>query len=82
MAQIIQHPHAGNPPVVQTRKCGRLPLHITSLQRLRNDRSFAAYMERTRQEEISQTRAALAALEIGKHTLGYHLACLQQGASV
>ena len=50
MAQIIQHPHAGNPPVVQTRKCGRLPLHITSLQRLRNARRFAAYMERTRLE--------------------------------
>lgn len=77
MAQIIQHPHAGSPPVVQTRIRGRLPNYITSLRTLRNARSYAAYSARVLQEQINKKLAAASELENVGQALRYDAAALQ-----
>ena len=77
MAQIIQHPCAGHPPVVQTRTCGRLPKQITSIRTFINERSYVSYRQRVLQEEINQKLTAAAGCEQVGKTLLYEAAALQ-----
>ena len=77
MAQIIQHPHAGKPPVIQTRTRGRLPKRVTSLWRIRSDRSYASYCARVMQEEIQKKLTAAAEWEKVGNMLSYDAAALQ-----
>lgn len=68
MAQIFEHPHAQFDRVIQTRIRGRLPKSVTSLYRVRQDRSFAEYKAQCLQEEITKTlSAAIEWEQIGRH---------------
>lgn len=63
MAQIIQHPYAGKPPVIQTRIRGRLPNAVGSLWRARVNKDNAARESALLQERINAYRCAIAEAE-------------------
>lgn len=69
MAQIIQSPYAGQPPVIQTRIRGRLPNAVGNLWRARVKRDIAARESALLQERINAYRHAIADAE------GYAYAC-------
>ena len=80
MADIIEHPRARPERVIQTRKAGRLPKSVVSLGTIRRDRSFAAYMARSLQEEIAKTLSAAVEWENVGHSLRLKAEALKQRA--
>jgi hypothetical protein len=80
MAQIIQHPTAKAERVVQTRIAGRLPKSILSLPTIIRERRYAAYLKRSRQEEIAKTIASANEWASVANALRYKAAVLQEKA--